>query len=546
MTQQQGRLAPGHPIADRYQVANLLGAGEMGEVYDVREFQSGYAYTVKLFRPEAVQSQQAWQAYCDDALKASSLGIAGVARVYDFQTEAATGMPYGLGEYVTLSTLSAWIAQHGVLSAAQATGLLQALAPVLDAVHQQGLVHRALKPTNIFVGTDAAGAWSVTVTDFGVAAARLLSPPSPGWPATPGWLSAEQADPSIPAHPTMDVYALGLVMFYALTGRSYFTACQSQSLDLNLLWAEMTAPPVAASTRAQQLGVSLSPAYDPWFARVLSVVPSERFATVAEMASAFAAIVPTQAVAAMPGQSVPVAQGVEEAQQPGQSLEAPAAAGAFVGAAAASPADTTGEWQNELAPKKSRKKLYFVLGAVAAVLVVAVVLVFVFTGGKDESKDAVAQASASAAVASAAAPETAEPPKPPAPTDALVTFACSPNCESIECGSIKVEDPKRSVRLEAGTHTCKASAQGYVTFEDKFDVKAGEDLERKISLEKEEKKETKPVAQVPATPPSTPPATRPNKSGTGNKSTSSKPSTKPSKPTKRPGQSCGTLLNPCK
>ncbi len=87
MTGQQGRLSPGHPVAGRYQVARLLGAGEVGEVYDVRDMTTGYAYALKLLRPEITQSPDAWAALCGDAQRAAALESDAIAKAYEFQTE---------------------------------------------------------------------------------------------------------------------------------------------------------------------------------------------------------------------------------------------------------------------------------------------------------------------------------------------------------------------------------------------------------------------------------------------------------------------------
>jgi hypothetical protein len=81
----------------------------------------------------------------------------------------------------------------------------------------------------------------------------------------------------------MDIYTLGLIAFYALTGRSPFMALNREQLDLNLLWAEMTAPMPLASVRARELGATLSPTFDPWFSKALALSAAQRFHNVAEM-----------------------------------------------------------------------------------------------------------------------------------------------------------------------------------------------------------------------------------------------------------------------
>jgi serine/threonine-protein kinase len=287
----QGRLPIGHVVAGRFQVAALLGAGEMGEVYDARDTGTGYAYALKLFRPDVLRGDGTWDSFERDARRASAIGGEAVAKVFEFGIDQQAGAPYMLSEFLVLPTLQQLVATQGPLSFLALEAVLRAVAPGLDKAHAHGVFHRALKPQNMFVGQNEGNAWQVKVTDFGVSSLRLVAPPPPGWTATPGWLSAEQADPSTKPTATMDIYALGLVAFYALTGRSPFRACQDAAVDLNQLWSEMTAPLPPLSIRAREIGVTLSPTLDPWFSRVLAVSPAQRFKTASDMAQALFALV---------------------------------------------------------------------------------------------------------------------------------------------------------------------------------------------------------------------------------------------------------------
>jgi serine/threonine-protein kinase len=546
VTGQQGRLSVGHQVAGRYQVARLIGAGETGEVYDVRDVTTGYAYALKLLRPEVTQSPDAWPALCSDAQRASGLDSDAIAKAYEFQTEPMLNAPYVLGEYVTFPSLQTVVTEQGPMGLPEFESILRLLARALDMAHQSGLVHRALKPQNIFASPLDARTWQVRITDFGVGAARAYSPPPPGWTATPGWLSAEQADPSTAPTPAMDVYALGLVAFYVLTGRSPFLACRSDPPDLNMLWAEMTAPLPSASQRARELGVLLSPTLDSWFSRALAVSPAQRFGSVSEMSQSLFSLVgssqhvPTMRPAAgtVPGPAAPLpeplpmeanyqAQGFgHEPPSPGYPYEpaAPVPAQDINGAPmpplpAAAPASQVDPY--ELAPKKSGPKLLIPIaigGALAFVAVLALGAWFIF-GGDDpasgESSAATASGTASAPVPvkepEVKAPEVEEAGVPEAapeekPTDALVTFACTPDCEEVVCNNKKVEDPSAGVRLKEGRHTCTGSAKGHVPAKDTFTVKAGEDVRRELTLNK----------------------------------------IRYTAPAPQPAKTCGTLLNPCK
>ncbi|HNS95795.1 MAG TPA: protein kinase [Polyangiaceae bacterium] len=549
MTGQQGRLSPGHPVAGRYQVARLLGAGEVGEVYDVRDMTTGYAYALKLLRPEITQSPDAWAALCGDAQRAAALESDAIAKAYEFQTEPTLNAPYVLGEYVTFPSLHTIVSEQGPMGLAELDAILRLVAQSLDLAHRNGIVHRAIKPQNIFANPIDARSWQVRITDFGMGAARAYSPPPPGWTATPGWLSAEQADPSTAPSPTMDVYALGLVAFYALTGRSIFLACRTTPPDLNILWAEMTAPLPPASQRARELGAVLSPTLDSWFAKALAVSPSQRFSSAGEMSHALFQLVgssqhvPTMRPSggAAPGPAAPVpeppspvihnydaqaqpAQGYPQNQQYApQSLPA---AQDVTGAPMpplppAAPAAAVMPDTDEIEFKKSPNKLLIpvLIGAAMAFVVLLGIGAWYLFSGKDTPAPAVSSASASAPTVATTVPEAA-PPEPEKeasapeaapeekPKDALITFSCTPECEEIWCDNKKVADFKDGVRLAGGNHICLGKTKGYNPAKDSFTVTPGEDMKRELTL----------VKTVYSAPPSQPP----------------------------PAKTCGTLLNPCK
>ncbi|HQP36795.1 MAG TPA: serine/threonine-protein kinase [Polyangiaceae bacterium] len=630
----QGRLPVGHVVAGRYQVAACLGTGEMGEVYDVRDTSTGYAYALKLYRPEVVQRPDAIPAFERDARKIAELGVDSIAKVYEFGVEQQTGCPYSLGELVLLPSLQRQIAATGPLPLTSIEVILRTLAPAFDRAHQAGFVHRGVKPTNLFASQTEGGNWEARVTEFGQASLRLIVPPPPGWTATPGWLSAEQADPSIPASPAMDVYTLGLVVFYALTGRSVFRAAVSQPPDLNLLWSEMTAPLPPASARARELGVSLTPSLDPWFARALSVSPAQRFRSVGEMSQALWALIgssqhivtmrpppgvaaappastqpsrsanasgplgsmkqtlmygmqappppgfpPPQAVPEMPSLVSLVAEDEDDMPTRAMSREQfestsgmqPEAGAAFSqrqhptmppGSPASMQAAQLGAGPGQMLPpgsvapampsqpagfgaapdalpQRARSPYLLPLVAAGSILAVGGIVITIAvvtrssgaatapTVSSPPSATASAAPSATAPASVAAAPSASAPP-PPAPKDALVKITCDPECDELRCDGKAVEMTASGIRLDPGKHECKGSKKGYTTAKETFEVKAGDEVSKTLTL-------TKVAASGPAPARTTQPAntTPPVKTST------------PSK-TPAPAKTCGSFLNPCK
>jgi serine/threonine-protein kinase len=159
-------------------------------------------------------------------------------------------------------------------------GVLSQIFSALTVAHAAGIVHRDLKPENIRV-SGTAEAPSVKLLDFGIAkdfGVDTLSGTTPGL-GTPLWTAPEQARESYAPVPNADVWALGLLTFFALIGVPYWRHAGERAsladLAIELLKSEI-AP---ASARARELGLEalLPRGFDAWFERSVSRDPSRRF-----------------------------------------------------------------------------------------------------------------------------------------------------------------------------------------------------------------------------------------------------------------------------
>ncbi len=280
------RLQPGAQIASRWQVNQLIGAGALGEVYEVVESANGRVYALKLFTPELAKAAALWADYQALARRASSLPFDTIAKLYDFGGDQALGgAPFSVGERVLWPSLDQLVKQRGPLPVERVAVLLELLAPALDAAHAAGVVHRGLSPSNVFAAKEGGG---VRVSDFGAALLRRAVTVAPGWAGPPGYIGPDAVDHTAPANPRMDVYALGALVFFALTGFSPFKAMQARPIDFGVLWNELILPLPPASQRARELGASLPAELDPWFVQTLSPHPKARFASISEATHAFA------------------------------------------------------------------------------------------------------------------------------------------------------------------------------------------------------------------------------------------------------------------
>ena len=226
-----------------------------------------------------------WADYQALARRASSLPFDAIAKVHEFGADQSLGAGFSVGERVLWPPLEQQVKQRGPLPTERVAALLELLAPALDAAHAAGIVHRGLSPTNVFCAKEGGGA---RIADFGASLLRRAVPSAPGWAGPPGFIGPDAVDHAAPSNPRMDVYSLGALVFFALTGQSPFKAMQARPIDFGVLWNELILPLPPASQRARELGASLPVELDSWFSQTLSPHPKARFGTIGDAARAFA------------------------------------------------------------------------------------------------------------------------------------------------------------------------------------------------------------------------------------------------------------------
>ena len=201
-------------LDDRYQLAEPIAAGGVGQVWRAAYLLLDREVAVKLLRPEYADHPDTLERFRAEARHAGSLSHPCVARVYDYGNAGPAVPPYLVMEYVNGPSLADMLAVdpvHPVLAldvAAQA-------AAGLDAAHRIGLVHRDIKPGTILVGADGL----VKITDFGIAHAAGSAPiTGPGLVmGTTQYLAPERIAGG-QATPASDLYALGIPIYECLTG----------------------------------------------------------------------------------------------------------------------------------------------------------------------------------------------------------------------------------------------------------------------------------------------------------------------------------------
>jgi serine/threonine protein kinase len=213
----------GKTIAGRYLILGLLGEGGMARVYGARHTLVDRPCAVKLMNPMYAADATVRERFRREAKSAQTIAHPNVIEIFD-QGETDEGTPYMVMELLDGQTLSELI-DAGPVAPARAVPLMIQVARGIARAHDLGVVHRDLKPDNIFVCRRADGSDLVKLLDFGIARSRSDSRLTTAGElfGTPQYLAPERISKG-EAGPSVDLYALGVIFFEMLTARLPFEA----------------------------------------------------------------------------------------------------------------------------------------------------------------------------------------------------------------------------------------------------------------------------------------------------------------------------------
>lgn len=275
-----GSVLPG---TRRYRIEQVLASGGLAHVY-LASTEEGEHVAVKLMRPELETKRDVVARFEREALAASRVQHDNVVRVYE-PAQTALGFSFFATEHLVGVDLADVLASHRKLQPARAIRVALGAAAGLQASHDAGVVHRDVKPENLFLVHRADGREVLKVLDFGSAALETDTVPTrtmritmtTGFVGTPGYLAPEQAEGKR-GHPSADIYSLGVVLYEALGGRPPFAG--RTWVELVTKHARDPVPPLT----------NVSPALSQAILRCLEKRPEDRFASMNDLIAALSVV----------------------------------------------------------------------------------------------------------------------------------------------------------------------------------------------------------------------------------------------------------------
>ncbi|MGZ3419963.1 MAG: protein kinase domain-containing protein [Polyangiales bacterium] len=269
--------AEGDVLASRYRILGKLGEGGMGTVHQARDLELDEVVAIKMLRPDLLDAPDALERFRREVKLARRVTHRSVARTFDIGEHA--GARFLSMEFVAGESLARRLGRAPPPSLREILEIGIAICEGLDAAHAAGVVHRDLKPENVMLGSDGR----VVIMDFGIAralegeATRATGSPI----GTPAYMAPEQLQGRTDIDGRADLYALGVILFEACTGRAPFRGDSAYALAAARLTENAPDP--------QSVRQDLPASYAALIRTCLAKEPKARFPTARALADALRA-----------------------------------------------------------------------------------------------------------------------------------------------------------------------------------------------------------------------------------------------------------------
>ncbi len=354
-------------IREKYKILAVIGQGGMATVYKARHQLLDELRALKVIKPELASDPQFVQRFKNEAIIARKLRHPNAVHVEDLDL-AEDGRPFIAMELVEGESLKRWIERAGPVPVATALDIAVQVCQALEAAHALGMIHRDIKPDNIFLVSRPGAAPFAKVLDFGIARLKegVASQGMAGMTltgtgvviGTPEYMSPEQA---MGKHGEQldgrsDLYSLGIVMYRMLTGELPFKA----ETTVEMILHHIQTPPPPPQTLKPQLGIPNS--VSTLVMKTLEKDRERRFPSASAMAEAI-----REARAALTA-GAPRSAAPHQAEFPGPKAPAESQA------RPRTPTTTRQEPTPAVLPKPSRFPMVVTLGGVLAVALIVLVI----------------------------------------------------------------------------------------------------------------------------------------------------------------------------
>lgn len=275
-----------------YQVVSMLGKGGMGQVYRARDPRLGREVAIKVLSAALSEEHGYLERFRREARAIAQLNHPNIVSVYDFGEQGNT--TYLVMPLIQGGTLRDLLAQRGMLPLNEAVALTEQIGGALQYAHERGLIHRDVKPANILVGPDGRA----LLSDFGIVRVVQGGDTNATLTHTGAFVgSPEYAAPEMVLGQAIDrrvdIYALGMMLYQLLTGRTAFSA----TTPVQLLMMQAQAQPPSP----RSINPAIPPAVEAVILKALAKSPDQRYSSVAEMVAALRAAAGVQAAVAATG-----------------------------------------------------------------------------------------------------------------------------------------------------------------------------------------------------------------------------------------------------
>ena len=287
-------LISGYVVGGKYVVRSLLLHGGATATYRAVG-PKNREVAVKLYDPAILSFPDVLKALALHRSVGAKLSPQQVLPIAESGTDSNSGAPFTVSDFDSGPSLAQLI-DAGPLSAADMLALVRNLARATDLLHSSGVTSLSLHPGNVFVRPNAQ--YETRIADFGATLIRTALPVPEKAGRWMPWLAPEQIKGQAAPPHTADVFAIGLIAFFAVTGKPYWRSSQAKVKDAAALRREILGERMPASVRASEYSITLNSAVDTVFARALAFRPADRYATAGEFAAGLEAAISGRPVTA--------------------------------------------------------------------------------------------------------------------------------------------------------------------------------------------------------------------------------------------------------